>query len=69
MNDQRNPLEVPGAPKNEILWVQGYSEYGDLRYIITSTKTRERYTLYFKEGGELKKKFSASSPLKFEKYI
>lgn len=59
----------PGIPKHEIIWVQGYNEKGEINYVITSTKLRDRYFLYFNENGELRKKLSASSPVKFRRYI
>lgn len=71
MEIERNTIlpEVPGVPKNETLWVQGYDAHGALHHVITSTKLRDRYFLYLNEKGEVKKKLSAASPMKFAKYI
>lgn len=61
--------EIPGIPKNEMLWVQEYDEKGEIHHVITSTKTRDRYFLYLNERGQLVKKLKAASPEKFAKYI
>lgn len=60
--------EVPGIPKNELLWVQGYNAEGALHHVITSTKLRDRYFLYLMKDGRIEKKLKENSPEKFRKY-
>lgn len=56
-------------PKDETLWVHGHDENGDLTYVITSTKMRDRYFLYLIKDGQIEKKLKASSPEKFRRYL
>lgn len=60
--------EVPDIPKNELLWIQGYDEKGDLRHVITSTKLRDIYFLYLYKNGKIDRRLKANTPEKFKKY-
>lgn len=61
--------EVPGIPKNELLWVQGYNAEGELHHVITSTRLRDTYYLYLYKNGKVDRRLKANTPEKFKKYI
>ncbi len=60
---------VPNYPKDEIVWERYYNEEGDLRYVVTSKKSRDYYFLYEWNGEKLKKLSRSKTPDTFEDII
>ena len=57
-------------PKGEIRWVSHYDQTGNLRYLVTSKPTRDRYFLYEQIDGKFIRLGSGPDPKKLEdRYI
>lgn len=53
-------------PKNEISWVQYFDRYGNQRFLVTSSRSRELYYMYEVSSGFLKKLGKDKSPKRLE---
>lgn len=60
---------ILSVPKDEILWQRVYDEHQKLRYVVTSNRFRDRYFLYEYKNGRLNKVATASTPLRFRRYL
>lgn len=66
---KHNSDDIFGNLKDEVVWEQYYNADGELRYVVTSKKSRDNYFLYEVEGDRLKKIGRNKSPASFEDII
>ena len=56
-----------GLPKGEIIWESVHNDNDALRYVVTSDKRREHYTLWKIKNGEYQSIGRGRNPLELRK--